>query len=232
MSMSARTRPEAQAPPEFFYNETEAKKYLHSTRMIEVQAAMSERALEMLCLPEDTACLLLDVGCGTGLSGETLREEGHSWIGVDISADMLRAAKVREADGDLIHRDMGRGMNFRQGVFDGAISISALQWLCYSNDNNEDPRKRLTVFFQSLYKCLRRGARAVLQFYPQVLGQPDGFSVYKLPCCTASSVCMRPSSLECTQRPPCSFASGSLLGSALAVPAVPRSSPVMRVFEA
>mmetsp|Transcript_24784 Transcript_24784/g.48185 ORF Transcript_24784/g.48185 Transcript_24784/m.48185 type:complete len:296 (+) Transcript_24784:124-1011(+) len=167
MSMSARTRPEAQAPPEFFYNETEAKKYLHSTRMIEVQAAMSERALEMLCLPEDTACLLLDVGCGTGLSGETLREEGHSWIGVDISADMLRAAKVREADGDLIHRDMGRGMNFRQGVFDGAISISALQWLCYSNDNNEDPRKRLTVFFQSLYKCLRRGARAVLQFYPQ-----------------------------------------------------------------
>lgn len=26
---------------------------------------------------------------------------------------------------------MGQGMPFRAGVFDGVISISALQWLCY-----------------------------------------------------------------------------------------------------
>lgn len=29
------------------------------------------------------------VGCGSGLSGETLSENGHEWIGLDISQSML-----------------------------------------------------------------------------------------------------------------------------------------------
>ena len=161
-------RPEETGPADLFYDETEAKKYLHSSRMIEVQSNMSERALEMLDLPDGIPSLLLDVGCGTGLSGEVLEEAGHHWVGVDISRDMLQAASEREVDGDLLHDDMGRGLPFRQGAFDGAISISAVQWLCYANAQSEgNPRLRLHRFFQSLYKCLRRGARAVLQFYPQ-----------------------------------------------------------------
>lgn len=28
-------------------------------------------------------------GCGSGLSGETLSENGHHWIGYDISQSML-----------------------------------------------------------------------------------------------------------------------------------------------
>jgi len=36
-------------------------------------------------------------------------------------------------------RDMGQGLPFRTGMFDGAISISAVQWLCYSNSKNENP---------------------------------------------------------------------------------------------
>lgn len=29
------------------------------------------------------------VGCGSGLSGETLSENGHQWVGLDISQSML-----------------------------------------------------------------------------------------------------------------------------------------------
>ena len=38
----------------------------------------------------------LDVGCGSGLSGEALTEEGHIWVGCDISAAMLDVAVERE----------------------------------------------------------------------------------------------------------------------------------------
>jgi cyclopropane fatty-acyl-phospholipid synthase-like methyltransferase len=58
---------------------------------------------------------------------------------------------------------MGQGLPLRRGVFDGAISISAVQWLCNADRSNHDPRKRLKRFFETLYACLARGARAVLQ---------------------------------------------------------------------
>lgn len=57
--------------------------------MIDIQVQMSERAIELLTLPEDQSCLLLDIGCGSGLSGSVLEEQGHVWIGVDISSAML-----------------------------------------------------------------------------------------------------------------------------------------------
>lgn len=62
---------------------------------------------------------------------------------------------------------MGQGLPFRPGVFDGAISISALQWLCYEDSKAQSARSRLMRFFSSLYGVLKRGARAALQFYPE-----------------------------------------------------------------
>ncbi|GMP83870.1 hypothetical protein CsSME_00037641 [Camellia sinensis var. sinensis] len=127
------SRPEVQAPPEIFYNDEEARKYTSSSRIIQIQAKLSERALELLALPDDgVPRLLLDIGCGSGLSGETLSENGHQWIGLDISQSMLSVALEREAEGDLILGDMGQGLGFRPGVIDGAISISAVQVQIYS----------------------------------------------------------------------------------------------------
>ena len=57
--MSSSKRPELQAPPEVYYDEVEAGKYLHNSRMIDVQAQMPERALQMLKLPPGRPCLLL-----------------------------------------------------------------------------------------------------------------------------------------------------------------------------
>ncbi|KAA8492580.1 putative 18S rRNA (guanine-N(7))-methyltransferase [Porphyridium purpureum] len=162
------SRPEHVAPPEVFYNESEAKKYLMSSRMIEIQAKLANRCLELLALPEDGGSkLLLDIGCGTGLSGDVLSESGHIWVGTDISPAMLDVALERDAEGDLFQADAGDGMFFRNGVFDGAISVSVLQWLCNADSSNVKPRKRLLVFFETLYACLYRGSRAVFQFYPE-----------------------------------------------------------------
>lgn len=168
------SRPEIQAPPEIFYNDEEARKYTSSSRIIQIQAKLSERALELLALPDDgVPRLLLDIGCGSGLSGETLSENGHQWIGLDISQSMLSVALEREAEGDLILGDMGLGLGFRPGVIDGAISISAVQWLCNADKSSHEPRLRLKAFFGSLYRCLARGARAVFQVYPESVAQRE-----------------------------------------------------------
>ncbi|KAK2496271.1 hypothetical protein MC885_010949 [Smutsia gigantea] len=160
-------RPEHGGPPELFYDEKEARKYMHNSRMIEVQTRMAGRALELLCLPEGQPCYLLDIGCGSGLSGDYLSGEGHYWVGVDISPAMLDAALDRETEGDLLLGDMGQGLPFKPGTFDGCISISALQWLCNANKKSDIPAKRLYYFFSSLYSVLVHGARAVLQLYPE-----------------------------------------------------------------
>ncbi|XP_039145920.1 18S rRNA (guanine-N(7))-methyltransferase RID2 [Dioscorea cayenensis subsp. rotundata] len=165
-------RPELQAPPEIFYNDVEARKYTTSSRIVEIQARISERALELLNLPNDgVPRLLLDIGCGSGLSGETMSEHGHHWIGYDISPSMLNVALDREVDGDLLLADIGQGLGLRPGVIDGAISISAVQWLCYADKSSHEPRMRLKAFFGSLYRCLARGARAVLQLYAENMDQ-------------------------------------------------------------
>lgn len=214
------SRPELTGHASLFYNAKEARKYDSSSRMVGIQREITERAIELLKLPPNRPSFILDVGCGSGLSGQVLEEHGHVWVGCDVSRDMLNMANERierkrevamgeddssddddsdndmnddddesssndynnfnegsrkkkrlkkeePSQGDLLHHDMGTGLPFRPASFDACISISALQWLCYSNTKEQIPKKRLTRFFSSLYQVLRRGARAVLQFYPE-----------------------------------------------------------------
>jgi len=51
---------------------------------------------------------LLDIGCGTGISGGVLSEYEHMWVGTDLSKGMLGvASNAGDTEGDLIHADMG-----------------------------------------------------------------------------------------------------------------------------
>ena len=109
-----------------FYNAEEARKYTINSRMIEIQTQLAKRALEILAIPKHKSRLILDIGCGSGISGNVLGRYGHMWLGLDISKAMLDVASEREVEGDVIHSDMGHGFGFRAGSFDGAISISAL----------------------------------------------------------------------------------------------------------
>ena len=132
---------------------------------------MTNRALELLDLKSPS--MILDVGCGSGLSGAILSEvppeQGgpHVWVGMDISPSMLEVALGRDSEGDLFLADIGQGVPFRPGSFDAAISISTIQWLCNAESNDVSPGGRLKRFFEGLYASLRRGGRAVCQFYPK-----------------------------------------------------------------
>lgn len=167
------SRPEHQGPPELYYNQNEARKYTDNSRIIGIQTEMAERALELLALPDGhIPKFILDLGCGSALSGQVLSDAGHLWAGVDVSEDMLEVA-AESTDDDLFLQDFGQGVGFRPGTFDGAISISALQWLCHANASHENGKQRLQRLFSSLFAALVRGARAVFQFYPENESQID-----------------------------------------------------------
>ena len=204
-------RPEESGPPENFYDRKEARKYTSSSRIIRIQAEIANRCIELLNIPDNNKRFILDVGCGSGLSGAALERAGHEWVGCDVSQNMLQIASEREqcvrvnsddkesemicesddegSDGveheqmempptkkqqwthvgsaELVQHDMGLGLPFREGSFDGVISVSALQWLCYDNSSKQTAAKRLNRFFSSLYRVLKSDSRAALQFYPE-----------------------------------------------------------------
>jgi 18S rRNA (guanine1575-N7)-methyltransferase len=80
-------------------------------------------------------------------------------------------ALEREVEGDLLLSDIGNGIPFRPGSFDACISISVLQWLFNAESSNTSAHRRLSRFFSTLYSALKRGGKAVLQFYPETEGQ-------------------------------------------------------------
>lgn len=149
--------PELETAPELYYNEEEAAKYSHSTRIIRVQQAMTERCLE---LSGKETGFALDVGCGTGISGRVLAESGFAWVGVDVSYHMLKLCPE-----SCVHADVGECIPFQPGTFDLIVSVSCVQWLFYSYRSSHVPLRRIRRFFSGLFAVLREDGVCVLQFY-------------------------------------------------------------------
>ena len=127
----------------------------------------------LFCLmrQQNAGSFLADIGCGSGLSCDEITHAGfRAWIGVDISPSMLRIAQ-----GNLSHRsssssygalalcDFSVGLPLRQ--IQGAISISALQWLCVGCVGNA--HHSTEVFMKSLSCTLTddHGGTAAFQVY-------------------------------------------------------------------
>jgi SAM-dependent methyltransferase len=80
----------------------------------------------------------LDFGCGTGRSTRFLKGLGLQVVGVDISADMIRHARARDADGDYrLVGDGGLGP-LSAGAFDLVLSA-------FTFDNIPDFGRKLLI---------------------------------------------------------------------------------------
>lgn len=152
--------------PKKYFGTIKARKYSNNSRICYIQREMAKRCIQLLKLPINQHSMLLDLGCGTGFSGEVLTNLGHTWIGCDLSRDMIKICRTKDVKGDLFHSDLGQGLYFRDCVFDGVISVSAIQWFCRFTKKKINPWRRLLRFFKSLFRILKQGRRAIFQLYP------------------------------------------------------------------
>ena len=68
---------------------------------------------------------LLDIGCGTGLSGKRLAEAGFTRIdGCDLNHDMLEVAKTRGIYNRLWQTTLKDPLQFQDGLYLSLIHIS------------------------------------------------------------------------------------------------------------
>lgn len=154
--------PEYTNPPDLYYNTKESNDYHRNTRIVKIQSEITERALELLEIKEDHP-FLLDLGCGSGLSGKVISNKGYEWVGVDLSPSMLEVASSSLQFCNLIQGDIGVALPFQDDSFDYAISISTVQWLFHSFKTEHNPTIRIRTFFKSIYRCVKN--KIVIQFY-------------------------------------------------------------------
>lgn len=78
--------------------------------------------LARYCNPSNTR--VLDVGCGTGLTGIALREAGFQHIdGSDISPEMIDQAVLKDVYENTSVDDLFAGLAFEEGAYDAVISV-------------------------------------------------------------------------------------------------------------
>jgi hypothetical protein len=116
------------------YGAAEAARYDDANG--KVQAELACRCAAMLALPPAQPALLLDAGCGSCLGWDALQAQAPSGVfclGMDVSRAMLQRASAAGAarHGDLVLCDLAQRLPLRAAaVYDGVLSVSALQWLC------------------------------------------------------------------------------------------------------
>jgi len=87
-------------------------------------------AADLLARHVDLQSTILDVGCGTGLSGRELKRVGFDCLrGVDISAPSLQAAAQKGVYESLVRADLMEPLPFSDNTFDGAVCVGVLSYI-------------------------------------------------------------------------------------------------------
>ena len=152
--------------PDKYYDERRATAYSSHNEGSQDRLTLHALAMSGLLSRGDDGQprrIILDLGCGSGLSSKVIQREGLAVIGVDQSSHMLSNAMDAASFLDGVRADLSQRLPFRRAVFDGALSISAVHYIARA-DEHRSAAERLQTLFASLAACT--AGPAIFQFYP------------------------------------------------------------------
>ncbi|CAI9726192.1 18S rRNA (guanine1575-N7)-methyltransferase [Octopus vulgaris] len=160
-------RPELKvADSRLFYTPQLALSFNNNTRQLDIQYSILRKIFEIISLIyHKSPLLLLDIGCGTGVSTESFTSNNCHFIGTDISMSMLSMAVKKKSlkSCDYLQLDHSYRLPFRPNCFDVVISTSFLQWLLVTKDS----KCILGRFYSFVSHILKPNGHFLLQFYPR-----------------------------------------------------------------
>ncbi len=78
----------------------------------------------LIPLLHDTNALIYDAGCGTGIVGKLLGEQGyHNIVGADFSDEMRKHAEQIDAYTRLEYADYSKAVDIKDATYDAIISV-------------------------------------------------------------------------------------------------------------
>jgi predicted TPR repeat methyltransferase len=87
------------------------------------------RELASLILPQQTDLVILDLGCGTGLSGKAFTDMASAIDGIDLSPSMIAKAKTRGIYRDLVAGDIETALAQLPAHYDLVLAADTVVYL-------------------------------------------------------------------------------------------------------
>jgi SAM-dependent methyltransferase len=131
-----------------WYNEDLA--YIHDVGYRDYALKSMPGILEILQHNQSATGLIVDLGCGSGLSAEVLHQAGYQVLGIDISTSMIAIAKTRVPNAEFRVESL---FTAEIPPCDAVISIG--ECLNYLFDTNSDAI--LDSLFRRIYDVLSPG---------------------------------------------------------------------------
>ncbi len=125
--------------------------------------ATPKRCAEAVSKFSSSDAVVLDTGCGTGLSGLALRAAGFAHIdGFDITDEMLNVARGRDLYRNIWLAEAGAQIDVSRGPYDVIAAIGVI-------GNGAAP----VTFFYDIIKQMNRGSFFVFSFNDHTLEDPQ-----------------------------------------------------------
>ena len=127
---------------------------------------------------------ILDIGCGTGISLESLMDKEVSLTGIDPSPYMLDIAAEKFGDAVDLHRGIAEDLPFEDNAFDSAFFYTSLEFTQRPAKAVEEAcrvaKDTLVICVLNRYAPMNIGRRLKGFFKPSVYNHAHFFSIWEL----------------------------------------------------